>query len=384
MHYFNVDAAVLGSLSAFYYYAYAVMQIPAGALVDRYGIRKLLIPSALLVALSIGAFSFTQDLWVAEIARILMGFGSAFAFIGCLKLAANWFPKQQFPILVGLTNTVGVIGALTAEAPLAISVAHYGWRHTMLATGAVGLIITFFIFLIVRDYPKYCKPHMQPIKRNLWKGLLHIIRFPQTWIVAIIGGLMVAPVSGFTELWSIPFLMKAHHMTRPEAAGLASLMFLGIAVGGPIHGVISRLLGRRKPELFISACLALICLSLVIYGAIDSLLLLGALLFGFGFFTSSMLLCFALNTESQPSWASGVTLAFTNMLVMLGGTISQPLIGFVLDLQTKNHGVSELSSLSCHDFRLALSILPASFVIAIIMIPFVKESYCNNASKKHP
>ena len=92
---FNVHARQIADLSAAYYFAYACMQIPAGVLFDRYGIQKLLIAAAILVTAGSLLFASTSHLTLADLGRVLMGLGSAFSFIGCLKLASNCFPQNN-------------------------------------------------------------------------------------------------------------------------------------------------------------------------------------------------------------------------------------------------------------------------------------------------
>ena len=330
---FATDATLLGSLSAFYYYAYASMQIPIGLLLDRFGIRRLLSIAALVVSGGCFLFAYAHQLWLADISRILMGLGSAFSFIACLKLITNWFKAQYSAMVIGLTSTLGTMGAIFGDAPLAWLVEYLGdWRAVMLIAAGLGLVITTLIALVIRDKPmehQVTAESMPP--HRLWETLLTLLTNRQTWIIALIGGLMVAPVSAFTELWSVPFLSLEYHLAKPDAAFLVSLMFVGIACGGPIHGFVSGLLGRRKPVLFVGIIGELVCLLLIIYIPSQPLWLLGILLILFGIFTSSMLLCFAINTELQPAWATGITIGFTNMLVMAGGTIFQPLVGYVLD-----------------------------------------------------
>ena len=371
---FKVNAEALGMLSACYYYAYAVMQIPVGVMLDRFGIHRLLALAALLVGAASYLFASTHNLYVANAARALMGVGSAFSFVGCLKLASNWFSKRGFATIVGLTNMIGIFGAISAEAPLADTVLHHGWRSTMCMVGTIGIILSILIILIIRDGPgsSSIKKTSGNVKK-LGYGLLVILKNKQTWLIAILGGLMVAPVSGFTELWSVPFLMKAHHISRPFAAALASIMFIGIAVGGPSHGAFSGILGRRKPVILVGAIGALITLSLIIYASVTNIIVLVSLLFLFGFLTSSMLLCFTINSEINPRWATGVAIGFTNMLVMAGGTIFQPLIGSILDkLGSPVHGQLLFSTA---DYRIALSALPLCLIGALIVLIFVKESF---------
>jgi MFS family permease len=167
--------------------------------------------------------------------------------------------------------------------------------------------------------------------------------------------------------------MEAHALTRTQAASLASVMFIGIACGGPFHGWWSGRLGSRLPVLKVGALGALICLSCIVYASLSEMWLLTVLLFLFGFFTSSMLLCFAINSENNPLWATGVAIGFTNTLVMAGGAVFQPLVGHFLDLLTGAHGADVLTHATTGNFRMALSVLPACNVVALLLVFFIRD-----------
>ena len=107
----HVKAFALGSLSAFFYYAYLLMQIPAGAMVDTLSTKKLLSTMAILCGLSCVGFSFSHNIIMADLNRVLMGFSAAFAFVGALKIANTWFPAYRFGLLAGATQALGMIGA---------------------------------------------------------------------------------------------------------------------------------------------------------------------------------------------------------------------------------------------------------------------------------
>jgi sugar phosphate permease len=381
MHAFKVNAATLGALSAFYYYAYASLQVPVGMLLDKFGIRRLLTIAAICVAVGSFAFSHTHSLWVAEAGRVLTGMGSAFAFISTVKLARNWFNHEWLAIVIGMTNTLGVLGAVAGEGPLAAFVQHFGWRESLFVAGCIGALLALLITLIVRDTPETAgcdvegRGQDKTIVPEFWQGLICVLKSPKTWVVAVFAGLMVAPISAFTELWSVPFLMQAHHITRTSAALLSTVMFIGIAVGGPFHGWWSGRIGSRKPALRLGAVGALVCLSVVIYAPISSFAVLITLLFLFGFFTSTMLLCFAINTENNPLWATGVVIGFTNMLVMAGGAIFQPLVGYFLDMVAHSSAHHLVTHFTAAEFRVALSVLPLCNLIALIVVFFVKERH---------
>tara|TARA_R110000868_G_scaffold380784_1_gene646868 strand:- start:43015 stop:44301 length:1287 start_codon:yes stop_codon:yes gene_type:complete len=380
MQTFAIDATQFGLLSGLYYYAYASMQLPVGVLLDTFGIRRLLTLAACAVTVGCLLFATTHSLLLAQLGRILMGIGSAFSFIGCLKLIANWFPEKYLAMVIGLTNTLGVMGAISGEGPLSIVVHQLGWRDTFFIAAICGILIVVLIRLLVRDKPWQTIAGTKQdasTPQHFWDGISRVVRSKRTWLVAMVGGLMVAPVSTFTELWGVPFLEKAHHISQTHAAFLTSIMFIGIAVGGPLHGLTSGLLKRRKPVIWFGCLFALLIMSSIFYLPINNVWFLGVLLFLFGYCISSMLLCFAINSELHPSWATGVSVGFTNMCVMLGGTIFQPLVGKLLDAQWTGllHDKERLYTL--HAYHTALAVLPACLIAALIIIPFISETFCS-------
>ncbi|MCD6055316.1 MAG: hypothetical protein K0R12_278 [Gammaproteobacteria bacterium] len=382
MEAFNVHARELGSLSAMYYYAYALMQIPVGILLDRFGPRILLTFASTLVAIGCLVFGTTHQLWVADIGRILMGIGSAFAFVGCLKLSAAWFPASRFAFVVGLTNTLGVLGAVSVAKPMAFMVQNLGWRDVILLMMFIGFGLALLNFLVVRNNPYYqqiaSKQPRLPKGHELWTHLKHIVSNKQTWLIALYGGLLVAPIAGFAELWCVPFLMKTYALTKPDAAGLTALIFVGIAVGGPLHGFLSNWIGRRRPIMLAGALGACMSLSTLIY--LPELLqpwMIPTSLFLLGFFSVTMLLCFALNSEIHPKEISGTVIAFTNMLVMLGGTLFQPLIGYLLDAHWKTVIKEGAYHYSIHDYQMAFVLLPICQLLGVVLLYFIRETYCH-------
>ena len=124
---FNASGSTLGNIAAAYFYAYALLQIPVGLIVDRFGTRWPLVLAILIAGIGTFGFARAHDSVSAQLARLLMGASSAFSFIGCLKLAQAWFPPSKFSTLAGLTNTAGMLGAASG-APVAMLVKSIGWR----------------------------------------------------------------------------------------------------------------------------------------------------------------------------------------------------------------------------------------------------------------
>ena len=92
-----------------YYITYSLMQIPVGMLLDRFAIRFLVTGACALCAFGTFCFSIAHGSTPAFVARLLIGAGSAFGFVGLMVMTLNWFPKKYFAFLLGWGQLLGAI-----------------------------------------------------------------------------------------------------------------------------------------------------------------------------------------------------------------------------------------------------------------------------------
>src|SRR5262245_4686008 len=96
---FAVGAAVLGHLSAAYFYGYAGMQIPVGVLLDRFGPRRLMTLAALVCAACCVLLATSTSLGLATAGRFLIGASAAVSLVGSMAVAGQWFHSNRFALL---------------------------------------------------------------------------------------------------------------------------------------------------------------------------------------------------------------------------------------------------------------------------------------------
>ncbi len=379
---YHLSAKSYGNLTASYYYIYAPMQIVVGLLIDRYGPRRLLTVAALASSLGIYFFASTQYLVVAEIGRIMVGLGAAFAFVGVLKLATIWLPRQRFALFVGITVALGMLGAVAGDFVLTELVITQGWKLACYAVACCGVLLTALIFLFVRDRnerakksPAKGKEEAKPDFRTVLLGMAHLIRHPQIWINGVIGCLMYLPIAGFAESWQIPYLVQTADFTKTEAATAASMVFLGWAVGSPLMGWLSDLMQQRRLPITVGAAGAAVCISYVIYVPNISHTLLYCMLFLFGIFTSVQIIAFPISREITSSKLSGTAFALTNTIIMLAG-LSVYIVGVILDNVWHGHVINNIPSYSLGDYQVAFSIIPLCLIAVVFLSFFLRETYC--------
>jgi len=378
---FSVTSQTLGILSGIYFYSYAAMQLPGGVMMDYFGPHRLLTIATTICAISTIAFGLTDNFFMACIARLMIGFGSAFAAVGAMKLAANWFPAERFALLTGMMVTIGMLGAIGGEAPLAMLIDNTGWRHSMIIMGSIGLVLAFLIFTVAKDVPKksnihHPSPHLD--EEPLLSSLVTLLKNKQLWLVAFYGGLMYMATPIFCGLWGVPFLMLKMHIAKATAANYISLVFVGWAIASPLWGIYSNRIGRRKPPMYIGNVGALISCIIFIYAPIRSGWIIEFFLFAFGLFSAGFLPAFAVAKELCNKKYVATGLSFMNMMNMVGIAIGQPAIGYILDRLWQGEIIDKIRIYPLGAYQIALTLLPVGMLISLLILPKLRETYCKS------
>lgn len=382
---FHITATQFGAFASFYYFAYTPMQLPAGMIYDKFGVRYVLFAACLMAVAGLTIFIYSDIFQLACAGRLLTGLGCAFAYIGTLKLASVWLPANRFATVAGITTAIGMTSGALTQKYLSRAVEAIGYREALQSAIITGAVLSILIILFVRNRSSYRSQgetiHEMRSPMNLDQliaALRLIITNPQMWLIGVIGCLLYLPSSVFIDIWEIPYLKAVYGLTQEQAVNMAVCTSAGWIISCPIIGFISDTIKRRCLLLSVTGSFAALLLCIVFYVPglpINSLYVIFLMI---GFCCGAHPLCFALGKENNPIQISGTAVAVTNMLIMLGGAIFPPLVGKLLDLHSTTIGANGLPVYSASDFNFALSIVPISVAIGILLSVFLKETYCES------
>jgi len=377
MYDFGINAMVFGVMVSFYFYSYTLMQIPVGLLFDRFSCRTLITLAIFICSIGLFFFGMTEHLLYAAMGRFFMGIGSSFAFVGVLVIAARWFPGRYFALLVGIAQMLAAVGALLGELPIAAFLTLFSWRDVIIALGAIGMILTAFSFVIIRDSP--WQKHHIPHRHHLFKELREILKSGQTWWIALYAFFAWGPVMVFAALWGVPYLRVRFDVSVTTAAFAVAMVWVGIGITSPILGYLSDRWGRRGRLLTTCSSVGLICSSILIFFDL-SFPFVFPLLLGIGMGAGGQILTFAVAKDNNRPSNIGTAVGLNNMAVVAGGALLQPLVGFILHCLWKgksDHFGIPIYTLS--NYHSALSIVPICFLAALLVSTFfIRETYCRS------
>lgn len=376
----GLHATAMGALASWYYIGYTCMQIPVGLIIDRIGVRLPLFLATLFCVAGCYLFTLTDNLAIMSLGRLMMGIGSALGFLSCVKTASLWFAPQRLGLIIGLTMTIGTMGATFGGAPLAELVEHVGWRSTVQGLGLIGLVLAGYALLVVKEssHSPYAVQGNSMDKNWLsvmGDSLKEILSNKYTWIFGIYGGMMYVHLSGFADMWGAHYVAQTYSEDKSLSAGAVSMIYFGVAAGAPLSAFLVDYLQSYRKVLLIGAVGALLVFTMHLYGGHLPFSYLYPMYFSVGLFSGIQFLCFAAVCSGNDHGKTGVASGVHNMMCMASGVIFQPLIGFLLDLNWDGtmDGQSPLYAKS--DYNLAMIVIPVSLAIAAISCFFMKETY---------
>lgn len=387
MQNFHITAYQFGNLAAFYYYAYTPMQVPAGMLFDKFGARGVMFVACLTAVTGLGVFITADSYAFAALGRFMIGLGTAFSYIGTLKLASLWLPSNRFATAAGMTTAIGMSSAILSQNYLTKVVQLVGYKQALYSVLFIGVLLSLAIYSMVRNRPKIpVNPGHTAAPMDLSqliKSLRFIFTNPQMWIIGCISCLTYLPASVFLDLWGIPYLKTVYHLSPEQAAYISSCAFIGWIISGPTMGAFSDKIKRRRTPLLFAGTAGATMLTVIFYLPGLSFTELSLAFFMLGFSCGAHPICFAIGKENNPIQISGTAVAATNMLTMTGGALFQPLIGKLLDWHANGAlGLNGLPLYTAEDYSFALSVIPMGVASGVILCLFLKETYCRSQAKE--
>jgi len=325
---FGTNASILGLMSGMYFYAYAIAQIPAGLMADKFGVRKTLTVFGLVAVLGNLLFSISPTIEVLSLGRALIGFGVGGFFVCALKTLAMNYARKRYATLTGVLTSLGNVAAIVASSPLALLSLALGWREAF-------LVVLFFMmsfvgvawFLMEDKQEKFVAR-----KRSVFADLKTVFNNRELLKLVPVPFFVYGFFVSFQGLWVGPFLMDVYGMSKSLASFFFLFIGVGFVVAFPIAGVVSDRIRRRKPVVVVGVLLSFVFwLVMTFFGGslVDYQIVALFFFMGFSFGIANIFLTIPVNL--CPIEISGLAIGGLNIFNFVGGGFFQYFVGFMLD-----------------------------------------------------
>jgi len=149
---FGISLVAFGFLSSAYSWTYAAMQVPAGLLLDRFGVKRVGRVSTFLWSMASFAAAISTGVAGFFGARFLLGVGESPTFPANAKAIGYWFPESERGLATAITDSAAKFATAVGVPVLGVLLLHFGWRWSFAATGAISFVY-FLVFCFVYRNP---------------------------------------------------------------------------------------------------------------------------------------------------------------------------------------------------------------------------------------
>ena len=332
----------ISNIASLALYSYAIMQIPAGILIDKYGARKISSIGMIIGGIGSILFGTINNISLAYISRIMVGAGTSVILLSMFKLQGNWFKKEEFASITTKFSFIGNLGTVCATFPLVYLNDFIGWKNSFILIGTIGVIIGFSIYIVVRDTPK---EHNFDVNINivevekikLKEGLKSVFTNKATWYNSLVLFSLVGISTAFTSLWGVSYITDVYNVSKSVSAFIMSFFTYGFVAGAIIMNFLfSKIEGSNFKILKVGALLNILIwvYIIVICNAKPPIGILAILLFIIGCINMAHLQAFNDVKYKNEEKYSGLSTSVVNTSAFLGSGIINLVIAFIIQNTT--------------------------------------------------
>ena len=370
----SLDSWELSTVSASFFYAFALMQIPVGIFLDSIGPRITMTLLTFVAVIGALVFSHGESYYSLTAGRILLGIGMACNFMGGLKLITLWFNPKQFATLSALIVSIGTAGNIAAATPLVLLVQAMGWRNSFMTMGAATFLITLLFFLLVSDRPGAQKTEQtqktsKPGIKDTMESARMLFGQKDFWIISFSTFCRYGIYASVQALWAGPYLTNVAGLSSVTAGNILLLMSMGLIIGCPLSGHLSDTIFNSRKKIIIPGLWGMIGILgvLVFLPPETGPVVLSILFFGFGLFSGSGQIMYAHIKELLPSSMIAQAITAVNLFTVLGAAIMTQLLGLMI-------GSEPCDLTGPGDFRALWYVGAIALAISCLLYAFVPES----------
>ena len=372
---FGINPDQMGLLGGIFFLSFALFQIPAGILLDKFGPRKVMTAIITFALLGSIIFALSNSFIGLLIGRLLMGLGCSICLMGSLVLITRWAAKDDFSKLAGIILAVGGLGGLLATTPLSYVSDIFGWRFGFWCALIGTLVVMILYYFIIQDYPKRNITNFALTEDKLQTSSLNILvilkerNFKYMIPMSLMSYSSLFVVLG---LWGAPYLKDFHNLDLLDRGQILMLMAISWNIGSFVFGRLRDFFGGyKKVVIFGSIGVIILLLVLAFIPSLPSIYLyiLFCILGFFGAFSVALISHYQVLFENE---YMGRALSTANFFNFGGVFLIQWLTGKIILI----FGGSELGAPG-EAYSYAFIFVSALLFISLIIYLFAKEDKIN-------
>jgi ACS family hexuronate transporter-like MFS transporter len=375
---FNLSNQDYSWLPFWFLFAYSLMQIFSGRLIDIIGTKRGFSLSIIWWSIANMLHAFGQGLWSFSIYRFLLGVGEAGNYPAGLKAIAEWFPKKERATAVGIINAGTGLGAILAPPVVAFLVLYYGWQMAFIVTGAIGflwLIAWQLVYAKPEEHPRITDEELALIKADREdlgreekpKKWAHFLKYKEVWGL-MLGRFVCDGAFYFFVFWLPKYLTDVRKFEIKDIGMFGWIPFLAADIGALFGGFLCGYLIKsgktvdfsRKAVMWLGALIVpVILLASSAESPYTALFLIAVGMFAIQIKSSSL---FTVPADLFKSKDVAFVWGLSGAAGSFGGMLFQPLVGWLV----QNHSYASV-------FWVAAFMHIVSAIVVMALIPKIEN-----------
>jgi MFS family permease len=262
--FFGLSTVAMSAMIGTYYYTYSVTSLIAGIALDKAGAKYAVSVGIFILALGCLLFAIS-NIFTGNVARMLQGAGSAFAFPGCVYLAAKGFSPRMLATAIGFTQCLGMLGGTAGQWAVGPLI-HDGLslQAFWIGAGIISLMLCVWLYLITPQ-EQTVNGRATTSKGNLLQPYKIVFSNVQSYLCGLVSGLLFAPTTVFIMVWGVLFFQHDRGFNFSQATMISAMVPMGWVIGCPLLGWLSDLSGSRKLVILGGCTLMIISIMQLLY-----------------------------------------------------------------------------------------------------------------------
>lgn len=237
----------LSSLPAAIFLGAALMQLPVGVLLDRFGPRLSMFSFMNVAAIGTLVFAYADNIFYLRMGLFLIGCGAAPVFMGVIVLLSRWVARDRLSTATAISVAVGGVGMLLSSSPFALAVDSYGWRISLQVVGFTTFFVAFSLLFFIKDRPEQDQiiSEVETLSEVIL-GLKYILTDKRIYYFAAVTAISFGTLITIRNLWIGPYLNDVYHLDTIERGQIIFFVSVAWIISALVYGPLDRLFDTRS------------------------------------------------------------------------------------------------------------------------------------------
>lgn len=325
----GMSAKQAGSYMTAFYIGYVVTQLPGGILTDRFGYRRVLLGSFLVMGCFTALMGTVTTYEQGFIYRVMAGIGSGAIFSASVRAIFDWFPGKGRGTAMGIFMTASSFGVSAVNLFVPQLAKQYDWNIAFIAAGILPVAAFILALPFLHERSPISAVQSKHTLKEFYQDIKVLLR-NKDLLMAGVAGFCAMWATWGTATWANTYLNKGLKLSLVDAGAIMSLYGFTAIFCKPIAGFLADWLGRKK--LLLMLIFLVFGPLLVVFGATSNVAFIYVLapLLGIAAFIYSPIMNNLIGELVDPAQVGAAT-GLVNTIWQLGSLLSPLVVGMILD-----------------------------------------------------